>query len=490
MKFSIVVFETLNKALSYSTKIMKISPPKCPGLTTLDTQRFNKTVSVPTITFEEQHNKNLMEIVKHLKQFLLKVAHFHAVSNGKIYLNPDVIQDWTDLPTEAIEKFNFKSSDFKFEDVEFTYENWKADELVKAIIPDGIEPATSFSKIGHILHMNLKDNLLPYKTAIAQIFMDKTPGCRTVINKAQSIDNTFRNFQIDLLLGDPDYQVQTKENGVVFEFDFSTVYWNPRLSTEHERLVNMLNSNDVLYDVFAGVGPFAVPAGKKKVNVLANDLNPHSFKWLEHNVKKRKVQHQVKTFNKDGRDFILQDVRNHLLDRIEQRNNEQKEYSIHIAMNLPGLAVTFLNAFVGLLKNNEKGFNDSNKIPVPICHCYCFVKGVDDPKVMAQNLVEENLGFKLVPGETLKEITFVRNVAPNKDMMRIDLLLTSDILFDTLAKQSPGDSDDVVPTKKQCNTNKRSLLNCSQPRSLFAGIRNGKEQESEVESEAVRQQTK
>lgn len=437
--------------LKYSTKSMKICPPKIPGVTEIDQKQFCKIVSVPTISYDLQHNRNLTEIVKNVKKFLVKVDKFHPVSNGKIFLNPDLIQDWKDLPVDVLEKLEINSSAFKFQDVEFTYQNWKADELVKAIIPDGVEPATSFSKIGHILHMNLKDNLLPYKKAIAQIFMDKTPGCKTVINKAQTIDNTFRNFQIDLLLGDPAYQVEVKENGVVFEFDFSSVYWNPRLSSEHERLVKKLNANDLFFDIFAGVGPFAVPAGKRRVNVLANDLNPHSFKWLNHNVQRNKVWNQVKTFNKDGRDFILQDIRNHLLERIEKRDEDMKEYSIHIAMNLPGLAVTFLDAFVGLLKNNDKGIRDSSSLPIPVCHCYCFVKGIDDPKVMAQNLVEENLGFKLIPGETLKDISFVRNVAPNKDMMRVDLLLTSDILFDTFIKQSLNDTDDCIPTKKRCN---------------------------------------
>lgn len=449
MKLLSVLVRRLSK-VNHITAKMKLSPPKHPGLATLDRNKFSKRISIPTILIEEQHKKNLTDIVKLLKKFLVKVEKFRPVSNGKIYMNPDLISEWKDLPTDILETLNVTDSAFKFEELDFTYQNWKADDLVKAIIPDGIEPATSYSIIGHILHMNLKDNLLPYKTAIAQIYMDKTPVCRTVINKAQNIDNTFRNFQIDLLIGEPDYKVETKENGVVFEFDFSTVYWNPRLSSEHERLVKQFSPNDVFYDVFSGVGPFAIPAGKRRVKVLSNDLNPDSFKWLEHNVKRNKVQDFVKTFNKDGRDFILQDVRNHLLERIEKRDADPKEYSIHIAMNLPALAVTFLDAFKGLLKNNEKGIKNSKKIPIPICHCYCFVKGVDDPKTMAKDLVEENLGLKLVLGETLKEITFVRNVAPNKDMMRVDLLLTSDILFGTLTEQSLDDYDDV-PSKKQCN---------------------------------------
>lgn len=440
------------RRLNYCTKIMNLCPPKIYEMVSFDREKFTKTIAVPTITFQQRDHKNMTEIVKSLKKLFLKVEKFHPVSNGKIYLNPDAINCWEDLPAETLKELDIDSSVFSFENLNFTYQNWRADELVRAILPEGIEPATSFSKIGHILHMNLKDNLLPYKTAIAQIYIDKVPGCRTVINKAQSIDNTFRNFQIDLLLGDEEYQVQVKENGVSFEFDFSTVYWNPRLSSEHERLVKMLEPNDYLYDVFSGVGPFAVPAGKKRVTVLANDLNPHSFKWLEHNVKKNKVYNHVSTFNKDGRDFILQDIKNNLLERIEKRNEDMKEYSIHIAMNLPALAVTFLDAFAGLLKDNEKGIKNSLSLPIPICHCYCFVKGVDDAKVMAKNLVEENLGFKLVKGDTLKGISFVRNVAPNKDMMRVDLCLTSDMLFDTLSLKRPFDeSDDAIPNKKLCN---------------------------------------
>lgn len=414
-------------------------------------ENFTKKISVPILLI--QQNVNLNSVVKTLRAYLLKVQKFQAIRDGKIYLNPDIVQEYSQLPIDQLKNAGLSSAAFRFEDITLNYDNWKADELIKAIIPEGIEAQTSFSRIGHIIHLNLKDELLPFKTAISEILLDKTPNCRTVINKAQTIENTFRNFQIDLLKGDADYQVQVKENGVSFEFDFSSVYWNPRLSTEHERLVKLLKPNDYLYDVFAGVGPFSVPAGRKCVNVLSNDLNPHSFKWLEHNVTKNKCKKYVKTFNKDGREFILNDVKESLLERIQQRKSDPGDFSIHIAMNLPALSATFLDAFVGLLKNNSNNITSSNSIPTPIVHCYCFVKGIDDPKCMAKTLVEENLGFKLIPSETLKEICFVRNVAPNKDMMRVDILLTSDILFDNVSQKRSNDScnDDEVPSKKSCN---------------------------------------
>ncbi|KAL7039570.1 hypothetical protein ACKWTF_000031 [Chironomus riparius] len=444
-------------ACRFITK-MSLLPSKISITSTFKREDFTKTLSVPILKTDGK-NVDLNSVVKLLKACLLKVQKFQAVKDGKIFLNPDKVRCFEQLPVDDLKKSGINCSSFGFEDITLSYDNWKADELIRAIIPDNLESAASFSRIGHIIHLNLKDELLPYKAAISQIFLDKTPNCRTVINKAQSIENTYRNFQIELLRGDDDYQVQVKENGITFEFDFSSVYWNPRLSTEHERLVKLLHPNDYFYDVFAGVGPFSVPAAKRRVNILANDLNPHSFKWLEYNIKKNKCENYVKTFNKDGRQFIIHDIKENLLTRIEQRLIDPVDYSIHIAMNLPALSVTFLNSFVGLLKGNGRTIKNSHSIPTPIIHCYLFVKGIDDSKCMAQELVEKHFGFKLIPNDTLKEISFVRNVAPNKDMMRVDIFLTSDILFDNISQKRLNDScnndddDDEVPSKKSCNTN-------------------------------------
>ena len=84
--------------------------------------------------------------------------------------------------------------------------------------------------------------------------------------------------------------VEVKEADCIFKFDYSKVYWNSRLQTEHERLVDLLKPGEVLCDVMAGVGPFAVPAGKKLVHVWANDLNPESFESLKGNIERNKVR--------------------------------------------------------------------------------------------------------------------------------------------------------------------------------------------------------
>ena len=71
-----------------------------------------------------------------------------------------------------------------------------------------------------------------------------------------------------------------------------------------KRIIGKFNPGDVVGDVFGGVGPFAIPASKKNVIVLANDLNPESYKYLQENIKINKVEPFIKPFNLDGREFI------------------------------------------------------------------------------------------------------------------------------------------------------------------------------------------
>ena len=50
-------------------------------------------------------------------------------------------------------------------------------------MPEGCEVPTSFESVGHIAHLNLKDELLPYKHIIGQVILDKNSSIRTVVNK-------------------------------------------------------------------------------------------------------------------------------------------------------------------------------------------------------------------------------------------------------------------------------------------------------------------
>lgn len=106
--------------------------------------------------------------------------------------------------------------------------------------------------------------------------IDKNPGITSAVNKINNIDNTYQNFQMEVLSGEENMITKVRENNYSYEFDFSKVYWNPHLSTEHNRITELLIPGDILFDVFAGVGPFAIPVAKKAVLYLPmiSILNP------------------------------------------------------------------------------------------------------------------------------------------------------------------------------------------------------------------------
>ncbi|CAI9548288.1 unnamed protein product, partial [Staurois parvus] len=252
--------------------------PKVQGMTTLDHSAFNKIIQVPVIKVK----KEVIHIVmKNLKHRLMKRPNLKRVlddpndeDHKKIVLDPYMVtsQDaFDERDHQFFRKFQINPQIFQA-DLQVTYDILKTDEILKAVLPKGQDVTTSFSRIGHIAHMNLRDHQLPYKNLIGQVILDKNPSITSVVNKINIIDSTYRNFQMEVLAGEENMITKVKENSFTYEFDFSKVYWNSRLGTEHDRITGLLKSGDLVFDVFAGVGPFAIPAAKKNCIVYANDL--------------------------------------------------------------------------------------------------------------------------------------------------------------------------------------------------------------------------
>ncbi|XP_076281071.1 tRNA (guanine(37)-N(1))-methyltransferase isoform X1 [Lasioglossum baleicum] len=399
-----------------------VPPESVRGMTCLDRTAFESAIELPYIKFCDIKISKMKPI---MKKYLLKLRKFKAIQNVDdktiAYLDPSLIKKFEDLSENDREQLSGLYEEFGKTELTINYDNWNANDILKAILPKGIEVPTSYSLVGHIVHLNLRDMHLPYKTIIGQVFLDTIPVARTVVNKINTIDTTFRHFTMEILAGDKDTVTIAKENGFAYEFDFSQVYWNPRLSTEHSNLTKIMKPNDVLYDVFAGVGPFAVPAARKGIRVIANDLNPESYKWLKKNAETNKVKSNIKSFNMDGREFLRTVVKEDILNR----RVSKKDGSEHIVMNLPSIAVEFLDVFYECFDEDE--IIKINSQP-PIVHLYCFVKANkgEDACKLAQLLVEEKLGCTLQ--ESLVNLHTVRNVSPYKEMIRVSFQLNRRIL--------------------------------------------------------------
>ncbi|XP_034531669.1 tRNA (guanine(37)-N1)-methyltransferase [Notolabrus celidotus] len=415
-------------------------PPEVRGMTSLDKEAFSQTVTVPALRVP---TGVLNKVVKSLKKATIQRPGVPRVVQDKeessdfrlVLLDPHRMTSsgsFSEAEAEALRSFSV-SEELQHYEMRLTYDNLKSEEVLEAVLPQGQDVTSAFSRVGHIAHMNLRDHQLPYKNLIGQVIMDKNPGVTCVVNKTNTIDTTFRFFKMEVLAGEENMVAKVRENGVAYEFDFSRVYWNPRLSTEHQRVVQLTKRGDTVFDVFAGVGPFAIPAARSGAHVLANDLNPESYRWLQHNCKLNKVESKVQTFNQDGRAFIQGAVKQELPALLKRKAG------IHVVMNLPALALDFLDAFRGLL-NQEPGCEET----LPIVHCYGFSKD-NDPETDVVKRASRSLGFPL---EKECSVHFVRNVAPNKDMLCVTFTLPKEVLFSRDHEHT--ESEEPAPKRQKC----------------------------------------
>ena len=257
-----------------------------------------------------------------------------------------------------------------------------------------------------------------------EVLLDKHPQIKTVVNKVDSIDSSFRFFKMELLAGEDNMLACVKENGCTFKFDFSKVYWNSRLHTEHRRVIDLLGKHEVVVDMFAGVGPFALPAAKKGCVVFANDLNPSSYHHLVENASLNDVTSRVSICNQDGREFITHTFAKIITDRPHILSKGS-----HVIMNLPASAVEFLDSLVGILQGLPPDLIDS--VPMPWVHCYTFSKSakpVEDVVAKVEHALQTSL-----PDDTCS-VYRVRDVAPNKLMMRVSLQLPFCVAYGTAIK--------------------------------------------------------
>ncbi|KAL6199243.1 hypothetical protein ACLB2K_029029 [Fragaria x ananassa] len=290
------------------------------------------------------------------------------------------------------------------------YDYWQMNEILEALLPEGMIVPSAFETVGHIAHLNLRDEHLPYRKFIAKVILDKNkPKIQTVVNKIDAIQNDYRTMQLEVLAGNHSLVTKVVENGLRFQVDLATVYWNSRLATERQRLLKSFTRNDVVCDVFSGVGPIAISAAKIVKRVYANDLNPHAVEYLQKNCGLNKLDKKVKVFNMDGRRFI----------RAMFASDKAKSIT-QVVMNFPKDAAEYLDAFWGILRDRSK----DEEFSLPMIHVYGFSKA-EDPDFDFHQRIRIALAEVAVDVEMRR----VRLVAPGKWMLCASFILPKSVAF-------------------------------------------------------------
>ena len=300
------------------------------------------------------------------------------------------------------------------------------EEVMKQLLPPDVVVPSGFETVGHLAHFNLSDSQLPYKHLIGQVVIDvhinQKTHVKTVVNKLENINNTFRTFDMELIAGEPNFTVTQKEGNCYFAFDFRKVYWSSKLSNERQRLLQLLKPGEVLCDLFAGVGPLSVQAAKKGLTVIANDLNPECYESMLVNAARNKVTSRMHIYNQDARAFFravigTQRAEVAVEDRLRQPPFEVLPATIHhIYMNLPMDALDFVDVFLGAFEPEQY---------LPLLHIYAF-SALEDPR---EEFIERITKIWGPWDHSRMVIIPVRDVAPRKMMFCVQMELDPNVAY-------------------------------------------------------------
>ena len=194
------------------------------------------------------------------------------------------------------------------------------------------ELVSAFDQIGDIIIVRIPDSLISKKKVIGKALLQQVKTAKSVFYQSSPVEGDFRTRNLELIEGERKTETGYKDNGCRFIVDVEKAFFSPRLSTERERISNLVNEGDVIINMFGGVGMFSILAAKKKSCTVYNiDINPVASKLCEENINLNKLKGKVISLNGDATKIIkeqLQDKADRVLMLLPERSDEFLDIAI------------------------------------------------------------------------------------------------------------------------------------------------------------------
>lgn len=205
----------------------------------------------------------------------------------------------------------------------------------------------AFDQVGDIIVIRIPDSLVPKKKVIGEILLQKVKTARSVFYQVSAVSGDYRTRDLELLAGEDKTETEYKEYGCRFMVDVQKAFFSPRLSTERDRIANLIQDGETVINMFGGVGMFSIIAAKRKKCLVYNiDINPDAIRLCDQNIKLNKLIGRVEIIAGDAAKII------------EEKLSDKGD---RVLMLLPERSDDFLDSAVKALKSNA------------ILHYYCHI---------------------------------------------------------------------------------------------------------------------
>ena len=179
-------------------------------------------------------------------------------------------------------------------------------------------------------------------------------------------------------------------------FRSEKVFFSPRLSTERNRISDLVKDGEIVINMFGGIGMFSIMAAKKKKCTVYNiDINPDAARLCEKNISLNKLTGNVISLHGDASQIIKE--------KLEGKGDR-------VLMLLPERSDEFLDSAIDATKKNAT------------LHYYSHIHA--DKKTLAPKLSEKHfLEITPVKSEILYS-RMVRAVGPRYYQTVVDVKIS------------------------------------------------------------------
>jgi len=127
----------------------------------------------------------------------------------------------------------------------------------------------------------------------------------------RGVEGVERKPLLELLAGEPVREVVHREYGCVFKLDLTRLMFCLGNSFERLRIAALTSPQEIVVDMFAGVGQFTIPLAvlSDPKRIYAIEINPDAYRYLLENIKLNRVQHRVSAILGDCRRIVVEKLR-------------------------------------------------------------------------------------------------------------------------------------------------------------------------------------
>ena len=237
--------------------------------------------------------------------------------------------------------------------------------------------------------------------ASANAIMNSNKGVKTVLAQTSKVCGEFRLRKLTYIGGENKTRTIHKEHGCTFAVDVETCFFSPRLSGERKRIALLVQPEETVVNMFAGVGCFSILIAKQEpsAKVYSIDINPGAVDFMKENIRVNRVIGKVNPLLGDAKTIIEESLQG-CADRV--------------LMPLPEKVLEYLPCALSALKPSGGWIH---------LHLFTYATKTENPIEMVKEKVAKTLDSLGVAFE-IPFARVVRDTGPNWYQIAADVHIT------------------------------------------------------------------